>query len=82
MNNAGIFNDRAIAADQSNLREQMQAAFNTNVFGAAVVTDAFVPWLERAASPCIIFMSSGLASLTDTLDPSYEFYAIGARTAI
>lgn len=71
MNNAGI-----ISRSTTSLRTNYAETFNTNVFGQAVLTDALIPLLSKSLSPRIIFMSSGLGSINDTLDPKYEFYGL------
>ena len=60
MVNAGI------SSAPGSLREQYQQIFDTNVFGAAVTVDAFLPLLRKSKSSDgkrIAFTSSGLASL-------------------
>lgn len=72
MNNAGI----ASPAQECSLRDSYANVFDTNVFGPAVLTDACIPLLKKSPNPRIVFMSSGLGSISDTLDPKYEFYGI------
>ncbi|KAK3392797.1 hypothetical protein B0H63DRAFT_456625 [Podospora didyma] len=50
--------------------------FETNVFGAAMLTDALVPLVQKSAKARIIYVSSGLGSITLRLDPSNEWRAI------
>ena len=72
MNNAGI-----IGRDPTeDLRTNYRKVFDTNVFGQAVLTDACIPLLQKSSNPRIVFMSSGLGSISDTLDPKYEFYGL------
>lgn len=42
----------------------LREVFDTNVFGLVRVTHAFLPLLERSATPVVVNVSSGLASLT------------------
>ncbi|KAF8196754.1 putative short chain dehydrogenase/reductase [Mycena galopus ATCC 62051] len=49
----------------TNLRE----TFETNVFGAALVTEAFEPLLKKAEKPLLVYVSSGQGSCTLRLDP-------------
>lgn len=72
MNNAGI----ASLAAKGTLRESYSKIFDTNVFGAAVLTDACIPLLKKSSHARIIFMSSGLGSIADTLDPRFPYYGI------
>lgn len=67
VNNAGIEgrnedNDVIGAADVT--ADMMRQVFETNVFGTVRVTHAFLPLLQRSASPVVVNLSSGLASLT------------------
>ena len=65
MVNAGI------AYAQGTTREHYQKVFDTNVFGAAVTVDAFLPLLRKSTNPGgkrIAFTSSGLSSLQWALD--------------
>ncbi|KAK3387733.1 putative short chain dehydrogenase/reductase [Podospora didyma] len=50
--------------------------FETNVFGAAMLTDALAPLLQKSAEARIIYVSSGLGSITLRLDPGDEWRAI------
>ncbi|KAH8811209.1 putative carbonyl reductase [Xylogone sp. PMI_703] len=61
INNAGIALD--IKEQGSPIREMMQRTFDVNVFGAAVVTDTFLPLLEKSYNPRIVFTSSSVGSL-------------------
>jgi NAD(P)-dependent dehydrogenase (short-subunit alcohol dehydrogenase family) len=46
------------------------AVFETNVFGAVAVTNAFLPLLRAATQPRIVMVSSGIGSLAITSDPT------------
>ena len=61
VNNAGIGGDqrRPGEATLTDLRE----VFDTNVFGAAAVIDAFTPLLEASAAPVVVNVSSAVGSL-------------------
>ncbi len=56
VNNAGIM---TTGPDVEGFRR----AYEVNVFGVVAVTEAFLPALRRSASPRIVNISSGLASL-------------------
>lgn len=62
VNNAGISGDqeRPGVATIADLRK----VFETNVFGAAAVIDAFTPLLEASAAPVVVNVSSAVGSLT------------------
>ncbi|MFB7241545.1 short-chain dehydrogenase [Streptomyces populi] len=53
----------------------MRELFETNVFGVVRVLHAFVPLLRRSAAPVVVNVSSGLASLTGTTDPTSPAHA-------
>jgi NAD(P)-dependent dehydrogenase (short-subunit alcohol dehydrogenase family) len=53
----------------------MQAVFETNVFGTVRVTHAFLPLLERSQAPVIVNVSSGLASLALASEPGTPVHA-------
>jgi NAD(P)-dependent dehydrogenase (short-subunit alcohol dehydrogenase family) len=63
VNNAGISGGATQAALPA-LAAQYRAVFETNVFGVARVTQAFLDLLERAPQPRIVNVSSAMASLT------------------
>lgn len=65
VNNAGTV-ARGSAIDVT--REQLRVIFDVNVFGAAMVTRAALPFLRRSAHPRIVNLSSGGGSLTRTTD--------------
>lgn len=69
LNNAGIAMDRSDVPDLS-LREVYQQQFDTNVFGSAAVTEAFLPLLRRGKSKRLAFTSTGLSSLQKAEDGS------------
>ncbi|WNM35862.1 SDR family NAD(P)-dependent oxidoreductase [Streptomyces sp. Li-HN-5-11] len=74
VNNAGIEvrgpnNEVAGAADVT--ADMMREVFETNVFGAVRVTHAFLPLLQQSASPVVVNVSSGLASLTHMSEPGH-----------
>ena len=52
--------------------EDMRRIFDVNAFGAVRVTQAFLPLLRRSEAARIVMMSSGLGSITSTLDPTSE----------
>ncbi|KAK9239549.1 hypothetical protein V1525DRAFT_397749 [Lipomyces kononenkoae] len=71
INNAGIIVTRPTDA-LTNLRE----TFETNTFGPAIVTDAFLPLLQKSPHPLLIYVSSGLGSVTLRLDQHNEYFRI------
>ena len=49
--------------------DDLREVYETNVFGAVRVLQAFRPLLERSANPVVVNVSSGMGSLTLTSDP-------------
>lgn len=63
INNAGICLERTPNGAPMT-REMYQETFNTNVFGAGITTEAFVPLLKKSNKvPRIVFVTSSLGSL-------------------
>jgi NAD(P)-dependent dehydrogenase (short-subunit alcohol dehydrogenase family) len=63
INNAGIYPDREV--DILNIdRHLLNAAMNTNTFGAIRSTQAFLPLLQKAPSARVINVSSGYGALS------------------
>jgi NAD(P)-dependent dehydrogenase (short-subunit alcohol dehydrogenase family) len=77
VNNAAVLPEATAAEiarplDLSMFRE----TFETNVFGAVTVTQAFLPLLRRAASGRIVNVSTTMGSLSDQSDPSSPYYEV------
>ncbi|KAH8646654.1 carbonyl reductase [Xylariales sp. PMI_506] len=73
INNAGVLLDGLDTTEVP--RQLLEKTFSVNVFGAAAVTEAMAPLLDKSTSPSprIVFMSSRLGSLavkTDAADRS------------
>lgn len=79
INNAGVAG--AELPPSATMREKFQHCFDVNVFSAAVLSDAMVPLLKKAEHPRILFISSGLGSISWMADPEhstfedYEWYS-------
>ena len=78
VNNAGVFlnefdNGSPIPASQTSI-DTFRKTFDTNFFNTIAVTQAFVPLLKRSEAGRIVFLSSGLGSLTLHSDKSSEIY--------
>jgi NAD(P)-dependent dehydrogenase (short-subunit alcohol dehydrogenase family) len=80
VNNAGISGGTPQAALDATLA-QFKAVFETNVFGVAGVTQAFIDLLHNSAEPRIVNVSTAMASLTmfadlnnNNLPPRYPVY--------
>ncbi|MBO2008216.1 SDR family oxidoreductase [Hymenobacter negativus] len=75
VNNAGISGGQPQAALHATL-EQFRAVFETNVFGVASVTQAFIDLLQQAQQPRIVNVSTAMASLSlyaDLDNPNFAF---------
>lgn len=53
--------------------DEVQAVFETNVFGVIAVTQALLPLLREAPAARIVNVSSALGSLTLNSDPAFPF---------
>lgn len=83
VNNAGISNagtlestmEEMLAAQMPSVASisEMKKVWDTNVFGALAVTQAFLPLLHQADNPRIVNVSSGLGSLTLNQEPSNPY---------
>ena len=74
VNNAGISGGMAQSALHATL-EQFRAVFETNVFGVAGVTQAFIDLLKQSPQPRIVNVSTAMASLTQYADLDNENFA-------
>ena len=76
VNNAGILLELDYRDPAFVPIELVQRTYDTNVFGAIRVTNAFLPLLRRAPAARIVNVSSRLASLSRTLDgtPSHLLF--------
>ena len=68
VNNAGIAGEQRRPGETS--VADIRAVFETNVFGAAEVIDAFTPLLEASAAPVVVNVSSAVGSLTLNTSPN------------
>ncbi len=77
INNAGVLleanNGAAVQASQTSA-EVFRKTFDTNFFNTIAVTQAFVPLIKKSDAGRIVFLSSGLGSLTLHSDPSSPIY--------
>lgn len=78
VNNAGVFlnefeNGSPIPASQTSL-DTFRKTFDTNFFNTIAVTQTFLPLVKRSDAGRIVFLSSGLGSLTMHSDSSSEIY--------
>lgn len=83
VNNAGISGGRANAPGQADV-DVIRDVFETNVFGAVTVTEAFLPLLRKSAHPRIVNVSSMVGSLTNMLanDTPNSLAYVPSKTAL
>jgi NAD(P)-dependent dehydrogenase (short-subunit alcohol dehydrogenase family) len=67
VNNAGVSGEQRRPGEAT--IDDLRAVFETNVFGAAAVIDAFTPLLEASATPVVVNVSSAVGSLTLNTNP-------------
>jgi NAD(P)-dependent dehydrogenase (short-subunit alcohol dehydrogenase family) len=75
VNNAGIALDLNQKPSEVNL-QTLRETFETNFFGQISVTQTLLPLIRQSDAGRIVNVSSGLASLTQHSDPSWEFYQV------
>lgn len=78
VNNAGIYLDQAenggfVGASRTPL-DLFRKTFDTNFFNVIALTQTLIPLLKRSDAGRIVFLSSGLGSLTLHSDPASEIY--------
>jgi NAD(P)-dependent dehydrogenase (short-subunit alcohol dehydrogenase family) len=73
-----LINNAGIIAKSPTLIANLREAFETNTFGPAVVTDTFLPLLLKSSNARVIYVTSGLGSITDRLDTKSPYYMIPA----
>ncbi len=73
INNAGINGGAPFTALEAS-PSQFFAAFDTNVFGVARVTQAFIDLLKKSPEPRIVNVSTSVGSLTLQSDPNWIGY--------
>lgn len=79
VNNAGIADLSEAATPPSQLEiDVLRRIFETNFFGAFLVTKAMLPLLRNSDAARIVNVSSGLGSLAQNSDPDWEFAQINA----
>ncbi|KAJ5595302.1 carbonyl reductase [Penicillium hispanicum] len=57
------------------LQETMRACFDVNAIGPYLVTEAFVPLLKKSDHPRVVFMSTGLGSIANRVNPEAQYAA-------
>ena len=75
VNNAGMHFGVTASTEEEPL-DRMATMFQVNALGAVRVTQAVLPLLRRARAARIVMMSSGLGSVTATLDMTRENWTV------
>ena len=73
VNNAGINGGMPQTALSATMK-QFKNAYETNVFGVARVTQAFIDLMKNSIEPRIVNVSSSQGSMTLSSDPNYKYY--------
>ncbi|EED19886.1 short chain dehydrogenase family protein, putative [Talaromyces stipitatus ATCC 10500] len=79
INNAGIQLDVRVQGEAANmsLRQLWELTLSTNVIGTACLTEAMIPLLRKSSQrPRVIFVSTRMASLAESLNPNTLYYKI------
>jgi NAD(P)-dependent dehydrogenase (short-subunit alcohol dehydrogenase family) len=74
INNAGIYPDQGLTI-LTLPRDRLDQTLQTNTFGALEVTQAFLPYLRKAAAARVINVSSGYGQL-EGLSPNVASYCL------
>jgi NAD(P)-dependent dehydrogenase (short-subunit alcohol dehydrogenase family) len=77
INNAGISletNNGAVLQASETSTDIFRKTFDTNFFNTIAVTQAFIPLIKKSEAGRIVFLSSGLGSLTLHSDPNSPIY--------
>jgi NAD(P)-dependent dehydrogenase (short-subunit alcohol dehydrogenase family) len=77
VNNAGVLPE-ATHVDPSEVVDvgMFRGTFETNVFGAVAVLEAFLPLLRASAAGRIVNVTSTMGSLSDQTDPGSPYYGM------
>lgn len=76
INNAGINGGTPYTALEASY-DQFFAAFETNIFGVARVTQIFIDFLKKSSEPRIVNVSTSVGSLTLQSDSNWVGYNFG-----
>jgi len=75
VNNAAVALDINLKPSEVDM-QTLRKTFDTNFFGVISVTQALLPLIRKSDAGRIVNVSSGLGSLTQNSDPSWEFYPV------
>jgi NAD(P)-dependent dehydrogenase (short-subunit alcohol dehydrogenase family) len=74
VNNAGILPEATASTSEVVDAALFRKTFETNLFGAVSVIEAFLPLLRAGTHPRIVNISSTMGSLADQTDPASPYY--------
>lgn len=69
INNAGAAFDGQIRDGELSIREGFNKSWDVNVAGTQVMTVTFMPLLLKSSDPRLMFLTSGTASIAETVPP-------------
>jgi NAD(P)-dependent dehydrogenase (short-subunit alcohol dehydrogenase family) len=69
-----LINNAGVASRESSVSAQLYDTYKVNVFGPAVLIEAFTDLLEKSDNARIVNVSSTMGSITTFSDPAFEFY--------
>ena len=80
VNNAGIFLDKGAGNNRGlSTRALFDQTFDTNLIGAACLTEACIPLLRKSEVPRVIFVSSRMGSLSEATNKSTMFHNLECK---
>ncbi|EME80063.1 uncharacterized protein MYCFIDRAFT_189745 [Pseudocercospora fijiensis CIRAD86] len=76
INNASASFDSQIHKGQLTVRDAWNKCWNTNVTGANIITETFLPLLLKSKDPRLLFVTSGASSLADAADAHHLMHKV------
>lgn len=77
VNNAGVLPEATDSAEHDFANPDLfRATFDTNLFGAVAVTEAFLPLLRNSPAGRIVNVSTTMGSLNDQANPDSPYYSM------
>jgi len=74
VNNAGVLPEATHEPPEAVDAAMFRATFETNLFGAVAVLEAFLPLLRKSPSGRIVNVTTTMGSLTDQTNPGSPYY--------
>lgn len=79
INNAGILLDTRIEEENLSTRDLFTKTLDTNVIGAACLTEACLPLLQKSGFARVVFVSSRMGSIAESFNKETLYYKIDYR---